>query len=771
MHITERETVSYFSSKSNRTSATLSTLFAKIFFILAALSFRINAQEQSGVLTGEVRDAVTKQPLPSATVTLVGTSHGAAADIRGAFVVKNIPPGTYQVRSSYIGYTPIRYDDIIVAQSRSTSLTIELFPSQVEMNEVSVTGDYFQRPSDRVTSLRTLTPQEIRRSPGSAEDIFRVMQSLPGVATAGGKSAQLIVRGGSPDENLTLLDNIEIYNPIHFARTGESMGIISIVNPSLLKSVDFMTGGFPAVYGDKMSSVFEMSLVDGNKELHNVDVNTNVAGFGALIDGPAPGGGSMVFSARRGFFDLLTSIMNRPAAPRYYDAVGKATYDLDANNRVSFVGFYYLDQIERVGSTKESAAQSKYDYLTRDDYGSAFGVNWRSLVTSHAYALTTLSFSGNGWNTLQGTSNDPSLRGEHTRENNTALKSEITGQVLPSLELKAGFQAHLIGSSHDTWKPEDTTRAGVIIPASTISYNPAESQKVSAFVQDTWQPFDRLVLTSGVRYDYFTSTSQATWSPRLALLYHVAERTSLTLSYGKFYQTPASYQIALDLQNEFLQSSRATHYVAGVEHLVSEDTRATVEVYYKDLSQVIVGSDTSDVLTNAGSGFAQGIEFSLQKKFTDGFVGSASYSYSVSKRRDQGSLPLYFFEFDRPHIVNLIAGMELGAGWQLGAKFQYASGNPYTPVVGVVKKSGVNYLVDGEPFSARYPDYHKLDIRLDRKFTFGSWTLTAYLDLWNVYNRDNILSYSYNVSQQGTVTTTPRFDFGVLPIFGLTAQF
>ncbi|MBI3003940.1 MAG: TonB-dependent receptor plug domain-containing protein, partial [Ignavibacteriales bacterium] len=284
---------------------------------------------------------------------------------------------------------------------------------------------------------------------------------------AGGKSAQLIVRGGSPDENLTLLDNIEIYNPIHFARTGESMGIISIINPSLLKSVDFMTGGFPASYGDKMSSVFDMSLMEGNKELHNVDINTNIGGFGALVDGPTPGGGSMVFSARRGFFDLLTSLMNRPAAPRYYDAVGKVTYDLDEKNRVSFLGFYYLDQIERAGTTPQSAQGSKYDYLTRDDFGSAAGINWRSLLSTDAYSLTTLSFSGNGWNTLQGTETNRSARGEDIREYSYSLKNEISYQLQPELQLKGGVQLHLIDSKHIAWTPEDTTRNGQLIPATS----------------------------------------------------------------------------------------------------------------------------------------------------------------------------------------------------------------------------------------------------------------------------------------------------------------
>ncbi len=731
------------------------------------------SEEKHGSISGEVRDAVTKQPLPAANVMLVGTKSGASTNEKGYFVIKNIPIGVYQLKVSYIGYNNFINDDIQVVLNRNTNTQIELIPSQVEVDEVVVTGGYFQKSVENTVSYRTLSSQEIRRSPGSAEDIFRVMQSLPGVATAGGKSAQLIVRGGSPDENLTLLDNIEIYNPIHFARTGESMGIISIVNPSLLKDVNFMTGGFPAKYGDKMSSVFDMNMIDGNKEMHNIDVNANVAGFGVMVDGPVMDNGTMVFSARRGLFDLLTSVLNRPAAPSYYDAVGKITYDLDAKNRLSLVGFYYLDQIEREGTVrmKSSTDTGKYNYLTRDDYGTALGVNWRYLLSPVAYSLTTLSFSGNGWNTLRGTETQRDLIGEDILENSYTLKNEITYQINPKIDIKGGAQMRFIESKHNTWKPADTTRLGQIIPASSISFLPEVSNKPSVFLQSTWKPWVQLSLTAGARYDYFSFTKEATFSPRVSASYHLTEKTAFNMGYGKFYQTPASYQIALDPFNQQLRSSYATHYIFGVEQLLRDDIRATVEVYHKDLSNVIVENDTTDILYNTGSGYARGIEFSLQKKFTDGFVGTASYSYSESKRRDANGLAEYYFEFDRPHILNLIAGIELGEGWQLGAKFQYSSGNPYTPVVGIAEKNGTFYVVDGAYNSARLPAYHKLDVRLDKKFVFNAWTLTAYLDLWNVYNRENILDYSYKVGSNGFITETPRLDFGILPIIGLTAQF
>ncbi|MDD8017318.1 MAG: TonB-dependent receptor [Bacteroidota bacterium] len=745
-------------------------LLHQFTIILFTVQFGFS-QNNAGSISGEIRDAVTKQPLPGATVLIVGTRLGIVANENGYYVIKNIDPGKYVLRASMIGYESSTNADVTVNPLRNKSIQFNLNSSSVEMETVEIQSDYFSKPAENIVSMRTLSPEEIRRSPGSAEDIFRVMQSMPGVATAGGKSAQLIVRGGSPDENLTLLDNIEIYNPIHFARTGESMGIISIVNPALLEKVDFLTGGFPAKYGDKMSSVFDMTLQDGNKELYNSDINANIAGFGLMVDGPIAENGSMIFSLRRGFFDMLTSIMNKPAAPRYYDAVGKITYDLNPQNRVSLVGFYYIDQIDREGTTKESSAMSKYDYLARDDYGSAFGLNWRSLFAHNAYALTTVSFTGNGWTTRQGTLTNRSLRGEDILENEYMIKSEITYQVHPLLDLKIGGQQKFIDSKNESWLPEDTTRTGTIIPATTISFTPKTTSKSALFVQANYHLFLPLTISAGFRLERFKLTNEMNLSPRLAVSYQVLENTTLNAAYGKFVQSPASYQISPDPRNLSLKSSSALHYIVGIEQRVSDDSKATIEIYHKDLLTVIVDPDSTNLLLNTGSGYSEGIEFSYQKKFTSGFVGSASYSYSVSKRKDNALQSLYDFEYDRPHIINLISGLEIGNGWQVGAKFQFASGNPYTPAASAVSKNGTYYLVDGPINSARYPDYHKLDIRVDKQFLIGDWSLTAYLDLWNVYNRENIISYSFKADAAGTIILNPRYDFGVTPIVGVTAKF
>ncbi|MCZ7603174.1 MAG: TonB-dependent receptor [Melioribacteraceae bacterium] len=742
------------------------------FLVLTLLITEIVGQTKTGIISGEVRDATTQQPLPGANVIILNTDIGAACDESGYYVIKNVSPGSYILKVSMIGYESATYADLIVNPNRNHSANFKLHISVTEMDEVQVSADHFAKPVENPVSFRTISPEEIRRSPGSAEDIFRVMQSMPGVATAGTKSAQLIVRGGSPEENLTLLDNIEVYNPIHFARTGESMGVISIVNPALIQKVDFLTGGFPAKYGDKMSSVFDMTLKEGNRETMNTDVNLNIAGFGVTMDGPLTDNANMIFSLRRGYFDLITSLLDKPVAPNYYDAVGKISFDLNKDNRISLVGFYYIDQIERTGIEKgETYSWNRFNYLTRDDYGSAIGINWRSLISEKAFSLVTASYTSNGWNTIQGTELERDLLGEDIREDEFSLRSEFNYQFSSKLNLKLGGQFKVINSHNESWSPADTTRDGTITPANTISYQPDAEFKSMFFLQSSFRVVDPLLISVGLRYDYFSLTNEINFSPRISLSYNLSERARLNFAWGRYYQTPANYEVAPDERNLSLNSSYADHYIAGLEYRLGLDTKVGIEIYHKELSNLIVDPDSSNLLINTGSGYAQGVEFSLQKKFTDGFVGSASYSYSISKRRDYESTALYDFEYDRPHILNLIFGLEIGSGWQIGAKFQYASGNPYTPVTGVTKINNIFYVINGESNSARYPNYHKLDLRIDKQFVFDSWSFSVYLDLWNVYNRDNVVSYSFKTAKDGTVTTEPRYDFGIMPIIGFTAKF
>jgi outer membrane receptor protein involved in Fe transport len=160
------------------------------------------------------------------------------------------------------------------------------------------------------------------------------------------------------------------------------------------------------------------------------------------------------------------------------------------------------------------------------------------------------------------------------------------------LDFKVGGMVKLIDSRHKTWTPRDTTRSGQLIPATAISYNHDMTEKSSIFLQTTFRPTPIVSVSVGVRYDYFAFNEEGNTSPRISAAVHLTEKTSLNAAYGTFYQTPAAYQIALDPVNQLLNSSRADHYIVGLEHRIGDDSKATVEIYHKELTNVIVGSDT-----------------------------------------------------------------------------------------------------------------------------------------------------------------------------------
>ncbi len=673
-----------------------------------------------------------------------------------------------------MGYQSEVKTEIAVHVNRSVALHFSLRPTILNLDDqIEVTAGYFEKQSDQPVSSKSLNPPEIRSSAGSAEDIFRILQSMPGVSKTGGMSANLIVRGGSPDENRTLLENVEVYSPLHFARSGTSMGVISIINPTLLEHVAFLTGGFPATYGDKLSSVFEMKLKEGNQSSFNTDANLNISGFGLTLDGPMSDNSNIIFSARRGFFDFITEMMGRPVKPRFWDLVGKITYHIHPDHKLSLLGFYYMDEFTKTDLDTHAPYRiaKKYAYIQRDVQGSAVGINWRYLVSNRGYLLTTLSYTNNDWSSRFGSNEYTNLAGDEVTENEWHLCSGLTYQLTKTIEIKGGGLLKNIRSKFYQWTELDTLDTGYIMSADTMKYDPGSGTKSALFAQILWKPIAWFNMTAGLRTDYFELTGEDYLSPRFNSSFVLSPQLSFNLAYGTYYQTPAGYQLALHEQNAELKSAQATHYIAGMDYLLSQDTRLTLEVYYKDLDNLFVTSDTTRAIDNQGSGFARGVELFIQKKMSNNFVGSLAYTISQSRRKDSNFLPEYDFEYDQRHNISLITGYKFFNNWRIGIKFQYATGMPYTPVTGSRQIGEDWFMIEGSKNSARVPDFHQLDLRIDKYFRFMSWTLCAYLDLWNVYNRDNVIFYSYKLDDQGQISRSANYDFPTLPIVGFSARF
>jgi outer membrane receptor protein involved in Fe transport len=636
-----------------------------------------------GSIEGTVTDKYTHQPLFAADVMVAGTGLGGITDRDGKFAITDVPAGSYRVTVSMMGYEVAAVDDVEVQDEPATAMRFELYPRVLDIGlDVLVEASRFHKDGEKPTSFRTLTPQEMRYSPGAMEDVFRVLRSMPGVSPADMTNSNLVVRGGDPTENRTLFENIEIPRALHFGRPGGTIGGISIISPSLLERVDFLTGGFPARYGDKVSSVFEMKLRDGSSTDYSTNLNFNMGGFSLAADGPLPGGGTMLLSARRGIFDLLTSTMGVPALPSYWDVVGKVTYDLGSSNRVSIVGFYFPDDLKIAADPEEENRHGMWPGLDlkRSDHGRAVGLNWRCLQGERGYVLTTASHVSNSWTTSRGTEEESGLVGDAIREEEFQLKSELNRRLSDRVNVRLGVFARQIHSEQNTWSVSDTTASGEVVPGYEVTYNPAPTYKAGSYLQTTVKPFSRVSLTTGLRYDYYDFTGESKLSPRLGMALSLTDRTTLNAAYGHYYQTAAPWQVASHPSNTALRSSGSVHYVAGLEHLLSRNTQISVEAYHKDLSDVFVHSYTSRITTNEGSGYARGVELCVQRKMSRGLVGSLAYTYSISVRRDGESLPEYFSEFDRPHNLTLVGSFTPSDRWRIGAKFLYATGSGWRVV-------------------------------------------------------------------------------------------
>jgi hypothetical protein len=246
------------------------TYVVLILLILFAANYSI-AQEnpqneaKTGVIKGAVLDSDTKTPLIGVTVMIEGTKYGAASNVDGNFRIKDVPVGSYTMKFNCIGYSPLNKTDIIVRPGRITNVNAELNISPLKEKDVTVLSGFFPEVQDQNVSTTNFSSEEIRRAPGSAGDVSRIMASLPSIAKVNDQLNSLIVRGGTPTENGFYVDNIEIPNINHYPLQGSSGGPIGLINVDFIEDVDFSAGGFPVVYGDRLSSIMDMKFREGNR--------------------------------------------------------------------------------------------------------------------------------------------------------------------------------------------------------------------------------------------------------------------------------------------------------------------------------------------------------------------------------------------------------------------------------------------------------------------------------------------------------------------------
>lgn len=757
----------------------------KVILILLIVFLQNLTAAQTAVLKGTVRDAETKQSLIGVNIIVKESGTGSTTNAEGEYVFSSLLVGTHTIEFSYIGYEKVTKTDIIIKPGRSNYLDVEMKPDPVEISDVVVSSGYFSEIKDKPVGAINFSSEEIRRAPGSAGDVSRIVYGLPALAKVNDSRNSLIVRGGSPVENTFYIDNIEIPNINHYPVEGSSDGPIGILNVDFIDDVTFYTGGFSPIYGDKLSSIMEIDYRQGNIDKFESQLNLNMAGAGGAVEGPIGDKGNYMLSANVSYLDLIADKAETGGAiPRYQDAQGKLVYKLNDNNKLTFLEVFSNDEINL---DYEDALKTDLTniYGSTDGVMNTAGVNWQHLWNKKGYSNTSFSHNYVDYNrNYFEMKSQRKIFTNTSAENTFSLRNINFYKLNPRHSLEFGVEGKTYLDDFSYFYGEWQDHYGNVDPSLSVDKN-FNSYKVGVFALHHFQLTDKIKIDYGWRSDYFEANDNFTFSPRAAVTYEFNPTTSITASSGVFYQEIPN-QILIQ-NDEFLKlkTPMAIHNILGVTHLLTENTQLKIEGYYKHYRNFPVDPSEPSVfifdesmldgiflqhenLKDEGKAYAAGIEMMIQKKLAKDFYGMVSGSYSRTKYQDLNG-EWHNRIYDNQFNFNLEGGYLLNDEWEFKARWIYAGGTPYTPFnversrelnEGIWDLSRIN--------SERLPDYHSLNLRVDKRFYFDNSNMIVYLSIWNVYGRDNIAQYVWDQmkNEQGEFK-----QWSTLPVIGIEYEF
>lgn len=718
-----------------------------------------------GSIKGRVLDYETKKPLADAVITIDGTVLTTRSNRQGNFEFLKIPVGSYSLSCRRDGYYSDTKTDIGVRPRRTAFLDMELFKTRMLLEEVSVEAGAFPPNPSETGSTLEFNKEEIRRDAGTVgADINRALYNIPGVSQTEEIANDLIVRGGSPMENGFYVDNIPFINVNHFPQQGASGGNVSYLNMDFIENIKISTGGFDASFGNRLSSIIDISYREGNRERMQGQLNLGMTGAGAEIEGPLPNKkGAYMFSFKRSYLDLVKGNLgtDEDEMPTYYDFQGKVTYDLNANHHFSLLA---------IGGHSETMYGDSGDAYEK--YGQwTTGVNWRWLWGDKGYSDTSISYAR-----LKAWENRP--ESQSTYHNYVyytewiSLRNVNRWQLSPTHQFQFGAEAKQVFFKYRSNRE--------------FTEEKYDGMFAGAFLTYTVYPFNNLSVNAGLRLDYYPFSQRVHISPRFSFSWMLTDRLSLNGAYGIFYQQMSLFLLKQHPGNETLKDPRARHLVLGLKYLLGKNTRVSLDVYdkrYQDIPMTPrypyyypldnVSGDSANSsffgpLVDVGKSYARGIELSIQKKLADKLYGLVSFTYFRTRYRDLMG-KWHNRLFDNRYILCISGGYKPSKRWEFNGRFIWSGNRAFTPVDEERSiRAGFPWVPVENIMSGYLPDYQSLSLRVDRRWFFKKSSIVAYFGALNVFDRDNIIEKFWipGLNQYETVST-----WGFFPYLGLEFEF
>lgn len=739
-----------------------------VLFSISLFLFQMGLFAQTGGLKGRVIDAVSNEPLPFVNILVAGTTNGTATDIDGNFQFSGLNPGFVRIQASSVGYHSVLSSEIEIGNVKPAFIEIKMEKRDAEIEEVTVSVSPFRTTEESPVSLKTIGIAEIEKSPGANRDISKVIQSFAGVLSSPSFRNDIIIRGGGPSESRFYLDGVEVPNINHFATQGASGGAVGILNADLIREVNYYSGAFPSNRGNALSGVFEFAQADGNADKLRFRGSLGASEVSATFDGPLSEKTSFIVSARRSYLKLLFTALKLPFLPTFNDMQFKVKTRFDAKNELTIIGLGALDQNELNLDIKNPDEQQTY----------ILGQLPESRQWSYTLGAVYKHFRENSYQTLVVSRSQLSntatkyLDNDESSPNNQILdytSQEAENKIRFENNMRMdGFKAN-IGGNIDFARYTNTTSQKRFYDGNILNVNydaGLNLVKYGIFGQVSHEFLaERLTLSAGFRMDANNYSSGMNsplkqFSPRISASYQLTPEWSLNLNTGRYFQLPAYTTLGYRQNNEFVNKDNlkyisVDHFIGGLEFKPASAVLFSLEGFFKNyrdypfsvndrISLANKGADYGVIgdeeVTSTSRGRAYGGEFQARISSAKGYNLNLSYTLVRSEFQD-GNNQYIVSAWDSKHILSLTGSAALKRGWQVGTRFRFVGGLPYTPwdldrssLVSAWNLTGGPYFDNSKLNANRFGVFHQLDVRVDKAYYLKKMTLKVYLDIQNLYN-------------------------------------
>ena len=761
---------------------------------------------------GEIKNRFTKQMIPGVTVAVDGMGE-VVTDDNGHFEFKEVPLGKHVITISGPNLTTVTTEEEL-EKGKKLSVKYALEPKEeVPEGEESDLEIVVVAPKIQKEVVSTeIKAEEGRRVPGTQGDTLKVVQNLPGVARASFGSGQLVVWGAAPQDTRVYIDGIHVPLLYHGG------GLRSVFTSDLVRSINLAPGGYGSEYGRGLGGLVTIDSRALRPTGFHGFVAVDVIDSAAMVEAPIDSSTRVAIAGRKSYLDKSVNAVTSKDVqtfipiPDYYDAQVKITHDLGANESIDVLGMISRDELTRTLQNNDPA-QVKSDYTLTEfnrvgiAYKRQFNDGSSILLTPWAgrdHLISRSSFGGSPTE-LDTTSNNfgfrSAYRGRTSEHTVTTIGLDVEGSLsklsrkgsvtLPAREGDISVFGQPPGDqvNVDNWN------------ATTLSVAPYVQTDLALFE-------DKLHIVPGLRIEPFINTasrllpavgdspatgytSQKTEvEPRLSTTYQMTPRLGFKGAFGFYHQSPQPADLSSVFGNPKLGNERAFHLLGGSTVKLTDLISLEEVVFYSKSSDLVTrsSSDTpaaARALVQEGEGRAYGVQVLLRHELSGRFFGWVSYTLMRSERKDDCAATDTFvdpdgvqptrsncvpgqwrlFDYDQTHVATVVGSYDLGAGFEFGARFRYATGFPRTPVIGafVSTRRDLYEPVFGPQNSIRIPAFVQLDARLSKRFQ-GSWgKAEIYVDVQNVTDRKNPeeIVYDYRYANKNYITGLP-----VLPVAG-----